>query len=313
MVGYNSKSAELKPGQTAIAGALSGCFTRATCQPLDVLKIRFQLQVEPISYKFGQCSKYKSIFQGFSTIYREEGIKSLWKGHIPAQYLSISYGLVQFWFYELATKNIGTQSSFKLVSDFYCGALAGSLATLISFPFDVVRTRLVAQSEKRKVYKGLFNTVYTLVSQEGFRVLYKGFTPTIIQVAPHTGVQFMSFKFFENIYRQVISDSTDSFGQVFASGIVCGSLSGLCAKTAIYPFDLCRKRLQIQGFDRQIFGQNFVCRGLIDCFRVTYRCEGLLGLFKGLSPSLIKAVATSALHFTCYDIICYEIAKFNNL
>ena len=32
----------------AIAGAVSGCLTRAILSPVDVLKIRFQLQLEPI-------------------------------------------------------------------------------------------------------------------------------------------------------------------------------------------------------------------------------------------------------------------------
>lgn len=311
MVGYDSKSSKLNSGEVAIAGATSGCITRACFQPLDVLKIRFQLQVEPISSK--SLSKYRSIFQGFYAICREEGVKSLWKGHVPAQYLSITYGLVQFWFYEFASKRIGVQSDYRLISDFYCGAIAGSLATLVSFPFDVVRTRLVAQSENLKVYKGTLNTFNVIVFQEGFFALYKGLLPTIIQIAPHAGVQFMTFKFFERLYRHYISSSIEKRSEVLASGIICGSLSGLCAKTTVYPFDLCRKRLQIQGFDRKVFGENFVCNGFVDCFRKTYRFEGLLGLFKGLGPSLIKAVATGAMHFSMYDLICYEISKFKKL
>ena len=31
-----------------IAGAVSGCLTRAILSPVDVVKIRFQLQLEPI-------------------------------------------------------------------------------------------------------------------------------------------------------------------------------------------------------------------------------------------------------------------------
>ena len=32
----------------AIGGAVSGCLTRAILSPVDVVKIRFQLQLEPI-------------------------------------------------------------------------------------------------------------------------------------------------------------------------------------------------------------------------------------------------------------------------
>ena len=34
--------------EVAIAGAVSGCLTRAILSPVDVVKIRFQLQLEPI-------------------------------------------------------------------------------------------------------------------------------------------------------------------------------------------------------------------------------------------------------------------------
>jgi len=52
-----------------------------------------QLQVEPIS----KCnvSKYKSLLQSFVLVLKEEGVLALWKGHIPAQLLSITYGMVQ--------------------------------------------------------------------------------------------------------------------------------------------------------------------------------------------------------------------------
>ena len=32
----------------AAAGAVAGCLTRALLSPIDILKIRFQLQLEPI-------------------------------------------------------------------------------------------------------------------------------------------------------------------------------------------------------------------------------------------------------------------------
>ena len=58
---------------SAIAGAISGAVARFVVGPLDVMKIRFQVQLEPI-HNAG-VSKYRSMAQAFATIIKEEGIQ----------------------------------------------------------------------------------------------------------------------------------------------------------------------------------------------------------------------------------------------
>ena len=42
-----------------------------------------------------------------------------------------------------------------------------------------------------------------------------------------------------------------------AGNLICGGAAGLTAKTVIYPLDLVKKRLQVQGFEeaRRSFGK----------------------------------------------------------
>lgn len=58
----------------ATAGALAGCIARFVTGPLDVIKIRFQVQLEPIKGAPGIQSKYTGFAQAFGTILKEEGI-----------------------------------------------------------------------------------------------------------------------------------------------------------------------------------------------------------------------------------------------
>lgn len=151
LLGFDSKGlrTKLHHKDTAFAGASSGFMTRAICQPLDVLKIRFQLQLEG-----KDKAKYKSVTQATQRIIIDEGFGALWKGHVPAQFLSLTYGFGQFLGLELMTQWVHsfapwtTEREYKPVVHAVCGMPAGALGTFLSQPFDVVRTRLVAQGTK---------------------------------------------------------------------------------------------------------------------------------------------------------------------
>ncbi|XP_049874649.1 mitochondrial thiamine pyrophosphate carrier-like [Pectinophora gossypiella] len=304
--------------QSAFAGGAAGAFTRAVGQPLDVLKIRFQLQLEPIE----KGSKYSSVLQAVSAIIKEEGVTTLWSGHVPAQLLSISYGVLQFSTFETLTQLCErSDPKFYLANkhwlNFSNGAIAAAIATIASFPFDTVRTRLIAEQKTNKAYRGFLHAFSTIVRLEGTAALFKGLVPTLSQIAPHAGIQFAAYKLLtQNVLNQFkyfqrkinVSSTVES---TLLANLIAGSTAGFVAKTVIYPFDLIKKRLQIQGFQehRLSFGRQMYCNGLLDCVKLTITEEGFLALFKGYGPSMLKAGLVSALHFAAYDEIKYFILK----
>ena len=60
---------------TAAAGALTGFSVRLVVNPLDVIKIRWQLQVEPISGSSDIAGKYRTWSQTLKSIVGEEGAR----------------------------------------------------------------------------------------------------------------------------------------------------------------------------------------------------------------------------------------------
>ncbi|XP_061031128.1 mitochondrial thiamine pyrophosphate carrier isoform X7 [Eubalaena glacialis] len=96
MVGYDPRAdgRNVSNLEVAVAGSVSGLVTRVLISPLDVIKIRFQLQIERLS-RSDPNAKYHGILQAGRQILQEEGPTAFWKGHIPAQLLSIGYGAVQ--------------------------------------------------------------------------------------------------------------------------------------------------------------------------------------------------------------------------
>lgn len=303
MVGYdpNAQGAALSPEEAALAGSAAGMVTRALISPLDVLKIRFQLQIERVSSKRPE-GKYWGLFQASRCIHSEEGLSAFWKGHIPAQLLSICYGAVQFASFEFLTEVVHKTTSYDSQTagvHFVCGGLAACSATVVCQPLDTLRTRFAAQGEP-KVYNNLRHAVSAMCRSEGVLTFYRGLSPTLLAVFPYAGLQFFTYNVFKKLLAPP-STAGNSGGNL--RSLVCGSGAGMISKTITYPFDLFKKRLQVGGFEaaRVHFGQVRTYRGLLDCAVQIAKEEGVRGFFKGLSPSLVKAALSTGFTFFWYE------------
>lgn len=256
--------------------------------------------------------------QAFATIVREESLTALWKGHLTGQVLSMSFTTANLLWFDFLTRLVADMwpgsienPNSKLLTHFCCGGTAASLTMLTSQPIDVVRTRFVAQGEPR-VYTSIADACRKILANEGVRGFYKGAVPAIILVAPESAFRFAIYQFlnsqwtkFYNIYAsKVLSDGERSPNIGMLQSGVNGSLSGVAAKTLVYPFDLAKKRLQIQGFEeaRKPFGKVEKFTGLLNCFSVTIKKEGMRGIYKGYVPSMWKAAASSGTIFFLYEL-----------
>uniref|UniRef100_A0A3Q1FGC7 Mitochondrial thiamine pyrophosphate carrier n=1 Tax=Acanthochromis polyacanthus TaxID=80966 RepID=A0A3Q1FGC7_9TELE len=303
MVGYDpgSQGAALSSSEAAVAGSAAGMVTRALVSPFDVLKIRFQLQIERLSSRRPE-GKYRGLFQASRCIRSEEGLSAFWKGHIPAQLLSICYGAVQFASFEFLTEMVHKSTSYDSQTSgvhFVCGGLAACSATVFCQPLDTLRTRFAAQGEP-KVYRNLRHAVSTMWRSEGTLTFYRGLSPMLVAVFPYAGLQF----FFYNVFKKLLAPppkAGNSGGNL--RSLICGSGAGMISKTLTYPFDLFKKRLQVGGFEaaRAHFGQVRSYSGLMDCMLQIAKEEGVRGFFKGLSPSLLKAALSTGFTFFWYE------------
>ncbi|CAN0138699.1 unnamed protein product, partial [Ectocarpus sp. 4 AP-2014] len=87
-------SKALEVAHNGFAGATAGAVSRVLTAPLDVAKIRFQLD-------HGATRRYDStLWAAMRSIYGEEGLVTLWRGNLPAMFLWSAYTAVQFSAYE---------------------------------------------------------------------------------------------------------------------------------------------------------------------------------------------------------------------
>jgi solute carrier family 25 (mitochondrial thiamine pyrophosphate transporter), member 19 len=142
MLDVGAQRRETPPAVTAVAGGIAGLTSRFVTAPLDVIKIRLQLQSRP-------GTTYRGAIHAAKTILAQEGITGLWKGNIPAELLYVSYSMIQFVAYRETHVLLEKTSIPTKYRSFLAGAGAGTCATLATYPLDLLRTRFAAQGNTK--------------------------------------------------------------------------------------------------------------------------------------------------------------------
>ena len=275
------------------------------------MKIRLQLQIHSLSDPSslvtnvkGPGPTYKGTLSTIRAIVKEEGITGLWKGNVPAELLYVAYGAVQFATYRTTTQalaSLGSQPhAHRLpasVESFVSGAVAGGTATALTYPLDLLRTRFAAQGLD-PVYSSLGSSVLDIVRSEGPLGFFRGCSAAVAQIVPYMGLFFSSYE----IIRSLNLPAVDHLP--FGSGdAVVGVFASVTAKTGVFPLDLVRKRLQVQGPTRTRYVHQNIpeYRGVFDALTSIVRTQGARGLYRGLAVSLVKAAPAGAITMWTYE------------
>lgn len=79
---------------------------------------------------------------------------------------------------------------------------------------------------------------------------------------------------------------------------VYGGLAGEMLWLSSYPFDVVKSKMQSDGF-----GEKQVYKSMRDAFGQTFRKEGLGGFWKGIGPTLLRAMPVSAGTFVTVEAV----------
>lgn len=197
----------------------------------------------------------------------------------------------------------GGEKKFKKIpqsaESFIAGAAAGGIATASTYPLDLLRTRFAAQGNDR-IYSSLPRAILQIQRDEGLKGFFRGLGPALSQIIPFMGIFFASYE----TLRPPLSQLDLPFS---SGGAVAGVVASVVAKTGTFPLDLVRKRIQVQGPTRE----KYVHRGSIPRYdeslnswgimKQIVRREGVRGLYRGLTVSLVKAAPASAVTMWTYE------------
>jgi solute carrier family 25 thiamine pyrophosphate transporter 19 len=278
--------------ESIICGGMAGLVSRFVISPLDVIKIRLQLGVNTGH----SVAPGKMLWTTVTSLYRNEGIRVFWKGNVPAEYLYIMYGAVQFTTYKATTRFCRQNAdwipdSFKL---FIAGSTAGFAATTLTYPLDLLRTRFAADSSKQR--SSVIGSVYRIHRAEGVRGFFRGLSPTLLSIVPNLGIFFVVYEQVRKVLQRAKLDTLP------APEVSAGFLAGIVSKGMVFPLDVLRKRLQVQGpsyvhaANIQLYPTSMV--------RFAHHIvvhEGIRAFYKGFLISLLKSGPSSAVTIWTFE------------
>ncbi|EHB14754.1 Solute carrier family 25 member 36 [Heterocephalus glaber] len=179
--------------QVHMISAAVARFTAITAtNPIWLIKTRLQLDAR----KRGE--KQMGAFECIHKVYQTDGLKRFYRG-MSASYAGISETVIHFVIYENIKQKLleckttsrieNGEESVKEASDFVgmmlAAATSKTCATTISYPHEVVRTRLCEEGTK---YRSFFQTLSLVAQEEGYGSLYHGLTTHLVRQIPNTAI-----------------------------------------------------------------------------------------------------------------------------
>ncbi|XP_065646590.1 mitochondrial adenyl nucleotide antiporter SLC25A24 isoform X3 [Hydra vulgaris] len=270
-----------------LAGGVAGVVSRTFTAPLDRLKVLLQIQ---------SGNKTWSISRGFSKMYTEGGLKSLWRGNLVNCVKIAPESSIKFFAYE-RIKKLFTNSNYQLgvQERFLAGSLAGICSQFSIYPMEVMKTRLAIS--KTGQYNGFFDCAGQIYRQNGIKGFYKGLVPGLIGVIPYAGIDLCVYETLKSNWSNKHKNENNPGVGVM---LLCGAISCTCGMCASYPLSLVRTKLQAQSNDPHFEGHR--AKGTMDMFRLIISENGVAGLYRGIFPNFLKVAPAVSVSYVVYEL-----------
>jgi hypothetical protein len=176
------------------AGAMARSVSATLVTPIELIRTR--LQASTVT-----SSDFSSLIRSLGRDVRKSGPRVLFQGLTPTLYRDVPFSAIYFTGYE-SMKRVLTGAGFgerqtgnlrqkDFAVAFFSGATSGTLAAIITQPFDVIKTRLQAQSQTSKTTLQMWRDI---TGREGAKGLFRGLSPRVAKISPACGTLIATFE-----------------------------------------------------------------------------------------------------------------------
>ena len=301
------------------SGTAAGALSALALQPLDVLKTRLQVQDEVDARR----ARYAGAWRGARRIVAEEGARGLFAGTTPAVVGSaVSWGTYFAWYDAARTRYARASASASAASreggdgsvvkglpasvNALAATEAGLVTTVVTNPIWVVKTRLQLQrgggaGGAGERYAGFVDALVKIARKEGVGGLYKGLVPSVWLVS-HGSIQLTAYEWLKEMWASGRERNPRDWKPIVnpTEAGALGLASKFIAVSTTYPIQVVRARMQqradvYRGEDAPVYARAG------QAFAQTIRREGVLALYKGFAPNVLRVLPSSAITFAAYE------------
>lgn len=267
-----------------VAGVSGGVASTIALHPLDLIKIRMQVETSRDGI---------SMLEFIKSVLRKHGVRGMYAGMSPNVVASgLAWGSYFFSYNEI--KILMRTEDRQMLSPLQHGVAAvtaGSATLVATNPLWVIKTRMCSNAAGEVPYKGIIDGLLTIYRTEGLHALYKGLLPGLVGTS-HGAVQFAAYeelKYLINNAHGLHADAKLSTAEYF----YISALSKVLAQAITYPYQVVRSRLQNNSSVMPVPLTKIV----VDIWKF----EGIRGFYKGLTPSLVRVVPASSITIVVYE------------
>lgn len=261
--------------QTLIAGGAAGGVESLLTYPTEYIKTQQQLTRKTAGRPISPLTLFLNTIrtQGFSPLYNGAGVFCL---------ANASKSAVRFFTFDFTRRSLPvnpTTGRTTAAGNLIAGLVAGIAESVaVVTPGETIKTKLI--DDRNRVggpqYRSTSAAISHLLRTEGIGGVYRGVVAVTLKQSSNAVVRFTSYNFLLDQATVMFGESRKAWATV-----VAGAGAGLITVYATMPMDNIKTRLQAIGGSERY-------RGSWDCVRATVREEGVLALWKGTSPRLVR-------------------------
>ncbi|CAH0563972.1 unnamed protein product [Brassicogethes aeneus] len=176
--------------ESVAIGMVARCMSGAALIPITVVKTRYESGV------YG----YNGVISALKEIYRTEGFRGMTCGLVPTLFRDAPFSGLYLMFYSQTKQMIPEDllnSAYASPIHFTCGVSSGILASIVTQPADVLKTKIQLYPNK---FNGIWSVAVYVHGKYGVQGYFKGMVPRMLR---RTLMAAMAWTLYEQISKSV--------------------------------------------------------------------------------------------------------------